>query len=120
MEKPELDTTNISILFNNIFCVIHDMMNDSSSRQEGSYDLWLCQDLKTGWYHVRAEPFNVRPHQTHNPIKMIGGWSPNREDPGSLYINLLEKLKKMFDVENILPNNWNADTDPPPRPPGIA
>ena len=39
----------------------------------------------------------------HQIVKRIGGWSPNTEDPGSLYIHLLEGIRKMFKLEGVVP-----------------
>lgn len=124
MNEPKLDRTNIIILYNNAFRAIADML-DAGPRQDGGYSIWLCQDLKTGWYHVRAEPANAPPPERHNPVERLGVWSPNRDDPGSLYIHLLEKIKEMFQVENILPGGWRDESNPSPTrapdlPPGIA
>lgn len=50
------------------------------------------------------------------PIKRIGGWSPNREDPGKLYLHLLEKIIKIFELDGILvPRNVQVKGEKHPR-----
>ena len=112
--KPS--STNIIILYDNIFNTIRFMMDENDPE---TYDVWLCQDTETKSHFVLATQFNTRIDEAGiKPIKMLTGWAPNQSNPGNLFVHLLEKIKDYFGLDSILAPTENVDgspgfTDPP-------
>ena len=106
--KPS--STNIIILYDNIFNTIKLMMDKNDPN---TYDVWLCQDAKTKFYSVLATQFNARIAEAGiKPIKMLAGWAPNQSNPGSLFVHLLEEIKDYFGLDDILLSTKNDGGDP--------
>lgn len=93
------------ILYNDLFNVMRYMIDHprrGETQAETQYDIYLCWDEQDRVYTIRAVPFQKEPADV-KPVKRIAGWSANTEDPGSLYLHMLEGIRNMFGLDGLLP-----------------